>query len=75
MGNTKSDRVRSLMIAYAMLFGPVHTAQCAFCWYVMHKTIQCIRRLALIALLNAHRCAFERAIVDGIRNFNYSLSF
>lgn len=48
--------------------------QCIRCWYVMHKTIQCIKMLALItknALLNAHRCAFERAIVDGIRNFNY----
>lgn len=48
--------------------------QCIRCWYVMHKTIQCIKMLALItknALLNAHRCAFERAIADGIRNFNY----
>lgn len=49
-----------------------------FCWYVMHKTIQCIKILALItknARLNAYRCAFERAIADGIWDFNYALSF
>lgn len=49
-------RVRSLMMAHVL----VHYV---FRWYVMHKTIQCIKMPALItknALLNAYRCAFER---------------